>query len=64
MGSTASVYTRSTAGFLDEDLDEVEASGTGFPLRVNWRVAGFDLDSVRTAGIGELEGRQKMIKVQ
>ena len=64
MGSTASVYTRSTAGFLDEDFDEVEASGTGFPLRVNWRVASFDFDSVRAAGIGELEGRQKMIKVQ
>jgi hypothetical protein len=43
------VYTRSTADFFDEDLDD--GDGAGLPVRVSWRVARFVFASVSTAGI-------------
>ena len=55
MGSTASVYKRSTVDFFDEDLDE---DGAALPFRVSWRVARFIFASVSTAGIAKIRCKE------
>jgi hypothetical protein len=60
MGSTASVYTRSTVDFFDEDLDDDD--GAGLPVRVSWRVARFVFASVFTAGIAKHQAKGKYWK--
>lgn len=56
MGSTASVYKRSTADFFDEDLDDDD--GAALPFRVSWRVARFIFASVSTAGIAKIRCKE------
>ena len=60
MESTASVYTRSTVDFFDEDLDDDD--GAGLPVRVSWRVARFVFVSVSTAGIARHQAKGKCWK--